>query len=316
MVGVGELRGDAVHVVVVQEGQQVLALVQGPLLRAELPGQGVADLEHVHGVEGGPQPLVALVVGDGVAHVVSHPAVVVPVEGLAHEDEVGLHRVGEGAQLLQVLRGQAVGHVQPQAVDAEAVHPGADGLELVLDHRRIPQIQLHQLVVALPALVPEAVVVVGVAVEVHVEPVLVGAVPFLLLHVLEGPEAPAHVVEHPVQHHPQPGVVEGLAHLGQVLIGPQAGVCMEVVPGVVAVAVAVEDRVEQDGVRPGFFDMVHPVQQAQDAGFCFPVVLRRGAAQTQRVNLIDDCLVKPHKYLSFRRLAIFCLVHHTTFHLF
>ena len=52
--GVGELGSDAVDVVVVQEGQQVPALVQGPLFRAELPCQGVADLEHIHGVEGGP----------------------------------------------------------------------------------------------------------------------------------------------------------------------------------------------------------------------------------------------------------------------
>ena len=55
---------------------------------------------------------------------------------------------------------------------------------------------------ALPALVPEAVVVVGIAVEADVEPVLIGAVPLLLLHVPEGPEAPAHMVEDSVQHHP------------------------------------------------------------------------------------------------------------------
>ena len=124
------------------------------------------------------------------------------------------------------------------------------------------------------------------------------------------------MVEDPVQHHPQSGAVEGLAHLGQVIIGSQPGVQVEVVPGVVAVAVAVEDRIEQDGVRPGLFDMLYPVQQTQDAGSHGPVVVRRRAAQTQRVDLVDDCLIKPHKYLSFRRLAIFCLVHHTTFHLF
>ena len=300
MVGVGQLGGDAVHVVIVQEGQQMPSLVQGPLLGAELPGQGVADLKHVHGVEGGPQPFVALVVGDRVAHVVGHPAVVVPVEGFAHQYKVRLEGVGEGAQLLEVLRRQAVGHAQPQAVDAEAVHPGADGVELVLDHRRVEQVQLDQLVVALPALVPEAVVVLGVAVEADVEPVLVGAVPLFLPHILEGPETPAHVVEDSVQHHPDTGVVEGLADLGQVVVGAQAGVRVEVVPGVVAVAVAVEYRVEQNGVRSGLFDMVHPVQQTQDAGLSAAVVVRRRAAQAQGVDLINDCLVKPHNDLSFR----------------
>ena len=91
---------------------------------------------------------------------------------------------------------------------------------------------------ALPALVPEAVVVVGIAVEADVEPVLVWRIPAFFLHVPEGPEAPAYVVEHPVDDHFDPVVVEGPAYLGKILISPQAAVNLPVVPGVVAVAVA------------------------------------------------------------------------------
>ena len=61
------------------------------------------------------------------------------------------------------------------------------------------EVQLHELVVALPALVPEAVVIAAVAAEVYVEPVLIGRVPLPLLHVAEGPEATAHVVENAVE---------------------------------------------------------------------------------------------------------------------
>lgn len=82
--------GDALHVVVVQEAEEVLPLVQGPGLWTELPGQAVANLKEIHGVEAGVQALIAFVVGDAVAHVRIHPPVVVPVEGLAQEDKIRL----------------------------------------------------------------------------------------------------------------------------------------------------------------------------------------------------------------------------------
>ena len=260
MVGIIEHTGDAGNVVVVQEAQKVLSLVEGPLLRAELPLEAVADLKEVHGVEAGPEALVALVVGDAVAHAVVHPAVIVSVEGLPHEDEVRLEAVGKGAQLPQVVLAEAVGHVQPQPVDTELLHPEADGVKLVAHHLRILEVQLHQLIVALPALVPEAVVVGGVAVKAQVEPILIGTLPFFLLHIPEGPEATAHMVEHPVQHHPDAGLVKGVAHGFQILVGAQAAVHSTVIPGVIAMAVALKDGVEEQGVRAGFPDMLHPIQ--------------------------------------------------------
>ena len=131
VLGIVQAAGDPLHIVVVQEAEQMLALVEGPVLRPELPGQAVADLKEIHGVEAGPEALVALVVGDRVAGVVVHPPVVVPVEGLPQEDKIGLHLVGELSQLGEIVRTQAVGHVQPQAVDVELLHPGADGVEPV-----------------------------------------------------------------------------------------------------------------------------------------------------------------------------------------
>ena len=102
------------------------------------------------------------------------------------------------------------------------------------------------------------------------------------------------MVEHSVQHHPQPRVMERLTHRRQVIIRAQTGVHMEVIPGVVAVAVAVEYRVEEHRVRAGLLDVLHPVQQAQDAGLRRSVVLLRRAAQPQRIYLINYRLVKPH----------------------
>ena len=186
----------------------------------------------------------------------------------------------------------------------------------MLNHRRVPEVEFDQFVVSLPALVPEAVVVIGVAIKVHVEPVLIGAIPFFFLQVPESPEPAAHMVEYPIQHNTKPCVVERLAYLCEIAVGTQAGVQMEVIPGIIAVAVAVKHRIEQNGVCSNGLDMVYPVQQAQNTGGCNPVVLHRGAAQAQRIDLIDDCFVKPHNDVSpFARRA-FCLFHHTTFHRF
>ena len=61
-----------------------------PNLTGTVPGQAVANLKEIHGVEAGVQALIAFVVGDAVAHVRIHPPVVVPVEGLAQEDKIRL----------------------------------------------------------------------------------------------------------------------------------------------------------------------------------------------------------------------------------
>ena len=118
--------------------------------------------------------------------------------------------LAQAAQLAQKAQVQAVGHVEAQAVDVVVPHPVAHSVEQIIFHVRMLQIQLDQLVAALPSLVPEAVVVVGVAVKADVEPILVGAVPLFLLHVLERPKAAAHVVEHAVQQHADARRVQGV----------------------------------------------------------------------------------------------------------
>ena len=87
-----------------------------------------------------------------------------------------------------------------------------------------------------------------------------------------------------------------LVTLGLLLIcsAGQAGVQAVIVPGVVAVLVAVKHRVQEDRVRPQLFDMVHPVQQAADAGDGDIILVLRRAAQAQGINLIQDRFVKPH----------------------
>ena len=93
---VGKDACQARHVVVVDKRQQVLAAVDAPGVAAKLTVQRVRDLEHIDRVKAGVQALVALVVGAGVEHLVVDDLVVVAVERLADQHEVGLELTGKG----------------------------------------------------------------------------------------------------------------------------------------------------------------------------------------------------------------------------
>ena len=162
------------HVVVVGKAQKVLALVKGPLLRAELPLQGVDDLKQIHRVEGGVEALIALIVGTGVEQPLTRPLVIVSVEGLPHQEKLRLQTVAEGTQPVKEILVQAVGHVQAQPVDIKLLHPEFDAVQQIVHYGGISEVELHQLVVPLPALIPKAVAVIGIPVKIDMEPVLIG----------------------------------------------------------------------------------------------------------------------------------------------
>ena len=138
--------------------------------------------------------------------------------------------------------------------------------------------------------------VAGVAVKADVEPVLVRAVPFFLLHIPEGPKAAAHVVKHAVQHHLQSRLMQCGADLLKILPGAKAAVQPVVVPGVIAVGVALKHRIEQHAGGAQFPDMLCPLLHAQDAVRLHPIVLPGRAAQPQRINLVNDRIVEPHSF--------------------
>ena len=64
----------------------------------------------------------------------------------------------------------------------------------------------------------------------------------MLLHVLKGPELPAHVVEDPIQDDADAVFVEGAAEFGEGGVVSQPGVHLIVVPGVIAVPGGLEER--------------------------------------------------------------------------
>ena len=99
-----------------------------------------------------------------------------------------------------------------------------------------------------PAFVPESVVICVVAVEINVEPILVGGVPLLLLHILECPEASAYMVEYTVQYDLHTVFMETLAYVCKVIVRSETAVDLFEIPGIVAVIVRFEDWIQKDRI--------------------------------------------------------------------
>ena len=89
----------------------------------------------------------------------------------------------------------------------------------VVYNLRIAQVEFDELEVALPALVPEAIAVRGIAVVIRDEPVAIALLPAVSTQVLEGPEAATDMVQHGVEHHVDAALVQRGADLGEIFVG-------------------------------------------------------------------------------------------------
>ena len=165
---------------------------------------------------------------------------------------------------------------------------------------------------ALPALVPKAVAIAGVAVKANVEPVLVGRVPLTLLHIAEGPKTAAHMVKDGIEHHADAVGMQRLAHGGKVGIPTQATVDMTQAARVVAMAIGLERRVDEHRANAEFLQVVGPLGDLHDGrigvgrsvGSLGELILSNGcgvfarsSAKAQRIDLIERRLVCPHSNL-------------------
>ena len=234
------------------------------------------------------------------------------MERLADQHKIGLKLAGKGMQTTHEVAVEHIGNVQAQAVDAKHVSPTAHGLEQVIDHGGVLQVELHKLKMALPALVPKAVAVARVTVKADVEPVLVGRVPLALLNIAEGPKAATDMVEDGIKHHTDAMGMQCLAHGGKVGIPTQATVDMAQAARVVTVAVGFERRVDEHSANAEFLQVVGPLGDFHNGSIGVRRgvgslgefilgngrgVFARSSAKAQRIDLIERRLVCPHSNL-------------------
>ena len=268
----------------------------------------------VHGVIQGVRPEEGqarareVVVHDRVELVALQPAVRVPPD---FPDDVGVRVDGlhTAAELLpETVVVDLVGHVQPPAVDAEP-DPVLGDLPQELAHGGVVGIEFGQGAVAPPrGVIGRAGVVVGLQRPgVHVKPVLVSAVRPLFQQVVELKEAPAAVVEHAVQHHPDAPAVGLVDQVAQGLVAAQHGVDLVVVVRVVTVVTGgLKHRAEVNGVHAQALKVIEFIGHAPqvtahvlvEGGGIAPLLQTEAgdaatAGETIRENLVEDGIPHP-----------------------
>ena len=195
-----------------------------------------------------------LIVGRAVKLSLSHYSLVVAAQDLADQIEVLLQGVRIAPEPSYEVSVKTVGDVQPQSVYVKIVNPEPDRVENMRDDFLISEIELYQVVIAFPALVPETVVVRGISVEADIEPVLVRRFPSPMQNILKLRETAADMIEHAVQDHADPRCVKVFADLLEILVGAQSAVDLLVVPRVIAVRIRLKGRAyptqRQDKSRP------------------------------------------------------------------
>ena len=122
------------------------------------------------------------------------------------------------------------------------------------------QIQLHQVIIAFPALIPQTVIVIGITVESDaVEPPDIRGILTIPKHIAKRTEASSGMVEHTVQHDFDTVLVQSITNLFKILIGSQPHIDFSVIPGVITMCVRFKYGRKIDGIRSQLFHMRNPV---------------------------------------------------------
>ena len=194
---------------------------------------------------------------------------------------------------------QTISHIQTQPVYIEFLHPISDTVKNMSDHFLILQIQLHKVVISFPAFIPQAVIIIGISAQINMEPVQIrGILPFLQ-NILKGPEASSHMIENTVQHHPDSFFMKVLTDLFEILIGAQPAVHLPEIPGIIPMGIRLKQRGKIDGVCAKLLYMSNPaIYLLYSILLCCrtaSVIFKRSPAESQRIYLIKNTFVSPHK---------------------
>ena len=188
----------------------------------------------------------------------------------------------------------------------ELIHPQFYGVDQIIAYVPVAQIQLDQVVIAVPALIPEVVAAGTLTAEVQTgKPVAVFRCLSLFLDILECPEVASHVVEYAVQDDPDAVFVQFVADVGKHFVGAQPAVNHPVVGGIIAVFHRLEHRSEVDCINAQFFQMRNPVQHLFQPVHRFAAfVVLRCTAESQGIDVIHYRIFIPFHF-SFLLLLLY-----------
>ncbi len=158
---------------------------------------------------------------------------------------------------------QAIRHIQPKPVDIKLVDPGSHAVENMPDHFFISKVQLHQIIVALPAFIPEAVVIIGISSQINMEPIQVRGMLPVFQHVLKLGKSSPYMIENTVQHDTDSIFMQLFAYLFKILIRPKSAVYLPVIPRIIPMSIRFKHRRKINCVYPQLLHMGDPIQYFQ-----------------------------------------------------
>ena len=261
----------------------------------------VCQLKKVAVIKGGVQAFVELVVGGGVQRVRVRPLAVIAVDDLAHQPQVGIELVDEGAQLAQEIKTERVSGIQADAVDLKLFLPHADGVKQVLPGGRFGEIELYQVEVSVPGGVTERIAKGGALVEAQVgKPILVSGVLTISLQVAKRPEVASNVVEDAIKHQAHAACLQLPGKFCQFSAGAKPAVDVEIIGSVIAVAAGLEHRSKVKCVGAQHLNVIEPTQDLTQAGLGIrlEVVEMRRTACSERINVIKNAVLIDSGHVS------------------
>ena len=166
--------------------------------------------------------LIAFVVGYAVQHFWICPTLVVPVDDFTHQPEFRILFLTEIVNTAEEIKVYAICCVEPNSIDVEGIHPVTDCINQVIAHVPVAQVQLNQIIVTVPAFIPERIAAGAGAAEVQSgKPITVRGSLSLFLYIPERPEIPSNMVEHTVQNNTNAIFVQHITNMLKQLIGSQ-----------------------------------------------------------------------------------------------
>ena len=131
------------------------------------------DLKHIHAVKAGEKSFVAGIVSAAVKHSVINKLSIVTVEKFSEKEELRLDAVCQIAEAVYEVSVETVSHIQSQTIYIKVINPVTDLIEDVFHYIVVAKVEFYKVEVAFPALIPEAVIIVGVTVKGKMKPVLI-----------------------------------------------------------------------------------------------------------------------------------------------
>ena len=102
-----------------------------------------------------PQTLITFIVSNAVQHFGVSPAVIVAVDYLTHEPEIALFALTEVSYPLEEVEVDAISRIKAYTIDTERFDPVIHSIYKMIANTYVAKIELNEIIVTVPALVPE-----------------------------------------------------------------------------------------------------------------------------------------------------------------